>query len=111
MVFNIHKYASFSDGLRLTREGGRLLLMNIYLGQLLRRIGIERRTGKKVIIGMAGYDRQVLQILVDRVAEGQLQIPIDRHFSLDDIVEAHRYVDSDSKFGNVVIDVLDPHQS
>jgi NADPH:quinone reductase-like Zn-dependent oxidoreductase len=111
VVFNIHKYASFSDGLRLTRKGGRLLLMNIYLGQLLRRIGIERRTGKKVIIGMAGYDRQVLQILVDRVAEGQLQIPIDRHFSLDDIVEAHRYVDSDSKFGNVVIDVLDPHQS
>ena len=106
VVFNIHKYASYSEGLRLTRKGGCLLLMNTYLGQLLRKIGVEGRTGKKVIVGMAGYDRQALQDLVDQVAEGQLQIPIDRHFSLDDIVEAHRYVDSDSKFGNVVIDVI-----
>lgn len=109
VVFNIHKYASYSEGLRLTREGGRLLLMNIYLGQLLRRIGVERRTGKQVIFTMAGYDRQVLQSLVDRVADGQLQVPIDRHFSLDEIVEAHRYVDTDSKFGNVVIDVTTEH--
>jgi NADPH:quinone reductase-like Zn-dependent oxidoreductase len=106
VVFNIHKYASFSDGLRLTREGGRLLLMNIYLGQMLRRIGIARRTGKQVIVGMAGYDRQVLQALVDKVAAGQLQVPIDRHFTLEEIVDAHRYVDSDAKFGNVVIDVI-----
>ena len=108
VVFNIHKYASYSEGLRLTRKGGRMLLMNTYLGQLLRKIGVEARTGKKVVVGMAGYDRQALQSLVDRVADGQLQIPIDRHFALDDIVEAHRYVDSDSKFGNVVIDVVEP---
>lgn len=109
VVFNIHKHASYSEGLRLTRAGGRLLLMNIFLDQLLRMIGVKHRTGKKVIVTMAGYDREALQSLVDQVADGQLKVPIDRHFTLEDIVEAHRYVDTDSKFGNVVIDVIAEH--
>lgn len=107
VVFNIHKYSSFGDGLRLVKGGGRLLLMNMYLGQLLRAFWINRRGSKSVLVTIAPYQRQALQDLVDRVSRGELKVPIDRHYSLRDIVEAHRYVDSDSKFGNVVIDVRD----
>jgi NADPH:quinone reductase-like Zn-dependent oxidoreductase len=36
---------------------------------------------------------------------GKLRAVIDRHYSLDEIVEAHRYAESGQKTGSVVIDV------
>ncbi|MCZ8286009.1 MAG: zinc-binding dehydrogenase [Bacteroidia bacterium] len=38
---------------------------------------------------------------------GRYQAAIDKVFSLDDIVEAHRYVDSGRKKGNVVLKITD----
>ncbi len=106
VVFNIHKYADFTAGLNLLKAGGRLLLMNLYAGQLLRSFLVNRRSDKTVIVALARYDRKILQALVDQLARKELQVPIDRHYALEDIVAAHRYVDSDHKFGNVVLDLV-----
>jgi NADPH:quinone reductase-like Zn-dependent oxidoreductase len=42
------------------------------------------------------------------VASGELKPVIDREFSLDSIVEAHRYVESGHKKGNVIVRVAGP---
>jgi NADPH:quinone reductase-like Zn-dependent oxidoreductase len=45
-------------------------------------------------------------VLLGRLAEeGELRAVIDRTYTLDEIVEAHRYVDGGRKRGNVVIAV------
>jgi len=45
-------------------------------------------------------------LLVKQLAEsGELRPVIDRRYTLDEIVEAHRYVDQGHKKGNVIIDI------
>lgn len=48
----------------------------------------------------------VISELKDMIENNQLKTVVDRQFIMDDIVEAHRYVDSGHKKGNVVIKVI-----
>jgi len=48
-----------------------------------------------------------LAALRDLIGEDRLRIVIDRSYPLAGIVEAHRYVESGHKVGNVVITVVD----
>ncbi len=46
-----------------------------------------------------------LVLLGDLATKGEIRPVIDRRYPLDDIVEAHRYVDNGHKRGNVVVAV------
>ncbi|MEX0831020.1 MAG: zinc-binding dehydrogenase [Nitriliruptoraceae bacterium] len=41
--------------------------------------------------------------LLTRVAQGELSVIIDEVYALDDIVEAHRKIDSQRKVGNILV--------
>ena len=64
------------------------------------------RSGKRVITGMSVDKRAALPYLRTLIEAGELRIVIDRRFDLDEIVEAHRYVDSGRKQGNVVVRIV-----
>jgi NADPH:quinone reductase-like Zn-dependent oxidoreductase len=49
--------------------------------------------------------RSDLQVLKDLAESGALRSVIDRRYTLDDIVEAHRYVDLGHKKGNVIVTI------
>lgn len=51
------------------------------------------------------FGRDELLFLAGLAQEGALEVVIDRRYSLDDIVEAHRYVDTGRKRGHVIINV------
>jgi len=55
--------------------------------------------------GMPRITREDLQHLADLADEGVLRPVIDRSFPLEQVVEAHRYVDTGRKRGNVLLTV------
>ena len=91
----------------ILRPGGALLLVISDLRGMLAARGQSRRSGLLITQQGSGSDASVMHDLVARAEEGALRSVIDRMYDLDDIVEAHRYVDTGRKRGNVVVQIPD----
>lgn len=61
--------------------------------------------GKQVVTGMSVDKNEALPLLKELIEADLLRIVIDRRYALDEIVDAHRYVDTGRKRGNVVVTV------
>jgi len=60
-------------------------------------------TTKRAKLGIVRWTKPDLETLAGLIAAGQYRAVIDRTYPLEDVVEAHRYVDTHQKVGNVVL--------
>lgn len=63
------------------------------------------RKGKRLLFPIPTASREDILYLRELAATGKYKPVIDRHYRLDDIVEAYTFVESGQKTGNVVITV------
>jgi NADPH:quinone reductase-like Zn-dependent oxidoreductase len=90
---------------RVIKPGGALLLVVADLKGMLGAAGNARRSGK-LVTGKEVTPRGEDLAFLARMAEaGRFKPVIDRRYTLDDIVEAHRYLDTGRKRGNLVMTV------
>ncbi|HYK04570.1 MAG TPA: NAD(P)-dependent alcohol dehydrogenase [Thermoanaerobaculia bacterium] len=95
--------APFARSSASLRDGGRLLLVLGGMPDLLSIPWIALTNSRKVIGGTAKGTQSDLRLLADLAERGKLTPVIDRRYPFGEIVEAHRYVDTGRKKGNVVI--------
>ena len=60
---------------------------------------------KRAALGMGRYRKEDLALVKEFVEAGKYRPVIDRTYTLDEVVEATRYVESGQKSGNVVLRV------
>jgi NADPH2:quinone reductase len=105
VVFDAVGKSSFERAKRCLVPGGRYLLTVGGLGAPLRDAWSRVFESKRLIYGMSIDKRELLPQVARLVSRGALRPVIDRTYSLSNIVEAHRYVDTGHKRGNVVVTV------
>jgi NADPH:quinone reductase-like Zn-dependent oxidoreductase len=86
-------------------KGGRLLLVLATLWQMLSAPLESATSGKKVLAGPTSERAEYMQTLAKLAQEGSLKPVIDRRYSLEQIADAHRYVETGRKRGSVMVAV------
>lgn len=95
--------APFSRSSHVLSSGGRLLLVNAGLKDIITAPWVGITNTRKVIAGPAAERPEYLRQLGQIAAAGEFTPVIDRCYPFNDIRTAHRYVDTGRKRGNVVI--------
>jgi NADPH:quinone reductase-like Zn-dependent oxidoreductase len=95
--------APFSRSKASLKERGRLLMVLGGLPDMLRIPWVSMTSSKKVIAGPATARAEDLRFLAGLAEAGEFKPVIDRCYPFEQIAEAHSYVDTGRKKGNVII--------
>jgi NADPH:quinone reductase-like Zn-dependent oxidoreductase len=105
IIFDAAGKRSFSQCKGSLKRGGVYLLSVPTLAFLLQTLWTSMIGSKKAILGAPKSSIEDLIFLKELIGAGKIRPVIDRCYPLEQIAEAHRYVEKGHKKGNVVITV------
>jgi NADPH:quinone reductase-like Zn-dependent oxidoreductase len=95
--------ASYTRCKTSLKENGRFLMLVASLPQMLQIPWVNLTSNKKIIAGTASGIADDLRFLAELAQTGQFIPVIDTIYPFEQIVDAHRHVDSGRKKGNIVL--------
>jgi NADPH:quinone reductase-like Zn-dependent oxidoreductase len=105
VIFDVVVKSSFSKCVKSLKSHGYYLIANPGLTQMIRALWTSRTSNKKVLFGAASGTTEDLLVLKKLLESGKIRTVIDRTYPLEQVREAHRYVETGRKIGHVVLTI------
>ena len=111
VIFDVIGKSPFSGSVRSLGQNGRYLLGNPGLAHMVRGQWTPPANSQKVVFREASQSTEDMVYLKELVEAGQINTVIDRGYPLEQLADAHRYVDTGQKRGNVVVTIAQNNQN
>jgi NADPH:quinone reductase-like Zn-dependent oxidoreductase len=105
LIFDILGRSSFARCKSSLKPNGRYLLASFKMKQLVQMLWTSKMNNKKVICALSSEKVEDLLFIKELVEAGKLKSIIDKRYPLHQAAEAHRYIETGNKKGNVIITV------
>jgi NADPH:quinone reductase-like Zn-dependent oxidoreductase len=105
LIFDVLGRTSFDKARRVLNPNGILLFASFKTKALFQMLITSKFGDKKVICALSNENPQDMVTLKELVEAGKLKAYVDRCYPLEKVAEAHRYLESGQRHGNVVLTV------
>lgn len=103
VIFDMVARSSYSRCVNTLNPGGRYLMANPRMSDMLRSVFTSLFTDKSAIFAFAGEKKEELLALKNMIEEGTIKPVVDNIYPLEQVANAHRRVETEQRLGIVVI--------